>query len=312
MKACGILVARCAVCVLLWSAAAGAQPVVTGTEHVESDRPEAWAVKYFTSTTLLSGFGAPRPVDTGSILLGGELVWIPFLTTEQQRVGFRGTKLEDLNKAPFFARPRITIGLPADFAATVAFVPPVETFGVTPKLFALALERPLYTSESWTTGWRVYGQVGTAESAFTCPENVLAFPAGSIVNPTGCLEASSDVATLRYVGLELGVGDLTAGRRIRAHAAAAVNYLDNAFAVNARRFDFHGGSERIEFIDRTVQRSEGVTFSVRSGVGLRLSDRLEAAVDVFYTPLWVRRQDGSPLDHDGLVNAKALLRYRLR
>ena len=30
--------------------------VVAPVEHVDFNRPEAWALKYFTSTTLLSGF----------------------------------------------------------------------------------------------------------------------------------------------------------------------------------------------------------------------------------------------------------------
>lgn len=304
-------IAILAVGLLAWSATAGAQPIVRGTERLESDRPEAWAVKYFTSTTLLGGFTVPQRLETGSLLIGGELVWIPCLTYEQQRVGFRGTKIEDLNKAPLFARPRVTVGLPWGFSTTVAFVPPIEIFGVRPKLVAVALERPIYESENWAAGWRVYGQVGTAKAATTCPEEAVAFAPGSPQNPSGCLEPSSDVATLRYVGLELGVGNVSARRRLTPHAAVAVNYFGNVFETNARRFDFLGGA-RTEYIDRTEQRWSGLTLSVTGGFGFRLSDRLDSAIDVFYAPLWVRRRAGAPLQNDGLLNAKALLRYRIR
>lgn len=312
MKSRVFVIAVVAVGLLTRSALASAQEVVRGTEHLDSDRPEAWAAKYFTSTTFLGGFGVPRQVDPGALVLSGELVWVPSLTTEQRRVGFQGTKLEDLNKAPVFGRPRITVGLPGNFATTVAFVPPVETFGVKPRLVALALERPIYTSESWAAGWRAYGQLGSVEAAFTCPEEAVTLAPGSLLNPTGCLEPSSDVAKLRYLGLELSFGDVTPGRRVARHAAVAVNYLDNVFEVNALRFDFHGGPTRTEFLDRTVQRSDGVTLSLSGGVALVLTDRLEGAIDVFYTPLWVRRQAGSRRQNDGLLNAKALLRYRLR
>lgn len=295
-----------------WPVPTLAQTIVRGTERITSDRPEDWAVRYFTSTTLLGGFMVPQRLDAGSMLIGSELVWIPYLTTEQQRVGFRGTKLEDLNQAPVFARPRITIGLPASFAATVAFVPPIETFGVKPQLVGLALERPFYESDRWMIGWRAYGQLGTVRAAVTCPEAAVPFAAGSPQNPAGCLEPSSDLATLRYAGLEISTGDVTAGRRVTPHLGGAVNYFDNTFETNARRFDFHDGTGRTEFIDRTIQRSDGLTFSVTAGVGLHLTDRLDGAIDVFYAPLWVVRRAGAPRENDGLVNAKALVRYRIR
>jgi hypothetical protein len=296
--------------VLAWPAAIHAQPVVQDAEDLSPDRPEAWAAKYYTSTTLLSGLTVPRWREAGSIEIGGEAVWIPSLTNEQRRVGFNGTKMEDLNKAPMFARPRVTVGLPAGLAITAAFVPPVEAFGIKPKLFALAFEGPLHDSDAWAMGLRVSAQAGTAKSDFTCPEEALAFPPGSPENPSGCLGPSSDEAALRYLGLELSVGGRRAAR-VEPHVAVSANYLRNTFTADARRFDLLNGV-RTEFIDRTVQRSDGVTFAVTGGLGLRLTDRLDGAVDVFFAPLWVRRQEGAPRRHEGLVNAKALLRYRIR
>ncbi len=295
-----------------WAVLARAQPVVTGTERLASDRPEAWATQYFTSLILLDGLTPPTPRDAGSLLIGGEIVWVPSLSVDQRRVGFNGTKVEDLNKAPFVARPRVTLGLPGAFAALVAFMPPIETFGIKPKLIAVALERPIYESTGWTTGWRAYGQLGTAKAAFTCPKEVLAFAPGTPENPVGCLDTSADVATLRYIGLELSVGQPTAGRALAPHGAVAINYLNNEFEINARRFDFLDGGGRVQFIDRTVQRSHATRVSLTGGVGFRLGDRLEAAVDVFYTPLWVKRRMGLPRQNDGLATAKVLLSYKLR
>src|SRR5262245_22849794 len=50
--------------------------------HVRFDSPEGWALKYFTSTTLLTGFQPPeyREEPTrrfGSVTLGVELGWLP-------------------------------------------------------------------------------------------------------------------------------------------------------------------------------------------------------------------------------------------
>jgi hypothetical protein len=291
------------------SLSAGAQPIVRGTQRLTSERPETWAIRYFTSITLLSGLGVPRWRPAGSVLIGAEGAWIPRLSTEQRRVGLNGTRLEDLNKAPVFLRPRLTIGMPGGIAATAAFVPPIEMFGVRSKLLALAFERSVHDSESWAMGLRAFGQVGTAEAAITC-SGERAFPPGSIQNPSGCLAASSDVASLGYAGLELSAGG---GReaRVEPHIAVSANYLHNRFQTNARRFDFLDGV-RTELIDRTVQRSGGFTVAATVGLGFRLGDRLDMGVDLFYAPLWVRRRAGAARQHDGLLTAKALLRYRIR
>lgn|SRR2546425_975105 len=197
---------------------AAAQPVAIGVERIDSERPEAWAMQYFTGITSVGGFTVPERRQAGAISFGGELVWIPVMSEARRRVGFNGTKLEDLNKAPFFVRPRATVALPGALAVTIAWVPPVETFGVRPNLLAVALERPMYESTSWSVGWRAHGQTGTARAAFTCPQDTVRFPPGTLANPSGCLEPSSDTATLRYVALELSAGQSTPGVRSRPTA----------------------------------------------------------------------------------------------
>jgi hypothetical protein len=103
----------------------------------------------------------------------------------------------------------------------------------------------------------------------------------------------------------------TADRFVTPHAAIAINYFQNEFEVNVRRLDIFNGA-RQEFIDGTVQKSRATTFSLTGGVGFRLGDRVEGAVDLFYTPLWVRRRADQTRQNDGLFNAKALLTYRVR
>src|SRR4029077_19162194 len=93
-------------------------------QRIDPDRPEAWAMNYFTSVSLLAGLGPPSRKKFGSIHLGVELGWIPMLSKSQSKVGFNGVKEEDLNKAPIFGRPRLTLGLPWDFAAVLSYVPP--------------------------------------------------------------------------------------------------------------------------------------------------------------------------------------------
>jgi hypothetical protein len=85
-------------------------------DELDWDRPEAWAMKYFNSVSILTGLGPPRARETWSFEIGLELDTIPRLDEDQRRVGFGGLKVEDLNRLPVFFRPRLTIGLPAKWS----------------------------------------------------------------------------------------------------------------------------------------------------------------------------------------------------
>jgi len=282
---------------------AAAQMVMSGVEQLPFDRPESWALKYFTSASLLSGLEVPRTQRPGAVSIGLEMGWLPSLTDAQQLVGYNGTEAQDLNKAPFFLRPRVTVALPASLSLIVAVVPPVKMFGITPKLLALAIQRPIYETSLWTAGLRVYGQVGSVQGSYTCPESTLAFEPGSPGNLDGCQAASSDTATLRYVGGEASVAyrpDAT--HRLSPHAAVGVNYMSVEFQVGALTFDM---------IDHTKYLSHGMTASFSGGVSYRLTSRLSLGLDAFYSPLSVRRGLGAPAQNDGLFNVRGLVTYRL-
>ena len=277
-------------------------PIVAPVDHLAFDRPEAWVLKYFTATTLLNGLQTPEAVPAGSVDLGFELAWLPTLSTLQQRVGFNGTKQEDLNKAPVFGRPRVRLGLPGHSTLLLAFTPPVEAFGITPRLIAIGIERPLVRVGTWQLGWRAQGQFGTATGAYTCPTRVLAFAPGSPGNPYGCQAVSSDVATLRYLGGELAAARPLTGIRVTPRAGVTVTYVDTAFQVKARTFDY---------LDRTRLDAAGVMLSANVGVTYPVTPRLSVAADVFYAPLTVRRAFDGPATIDGLLNLRTLITYRV-
>ncbi len=290
---------------------AHAQIVVDMVETVDFDRPESWALKYFNSTTLFTGLEMPGPIKPREIRIGAEVASIPSLTEKQQIVGYSGTKPEDLNKAPLFARPRVTVGLPGSFSLTVAGVPPIKAFGITPRLFALAIGRPLLTRETLNLGARVSMQVGSAKGAFTCPQKVLAFAPLSAGNPYGCRGESTDVAHLRHVTGEINIWRAFSRRQVTPHAGIAVTYMNNVFNVDAPtrgvRFEFH---------DRTELRASGSVMSYTGGLGFALTDRINAAVDLCYTPLGVMRELGTTLStkvsNEGMFNMKGLITYRVK
>ena len=281
-------------------------PVKSTVEHLDFNRPEAWALKYFTSTTLLNGLPlTPGEVHhAGSITVSLELGWVPYLNPDRARVGFTGSKQEDLNKAPIVARPVVRVGLPWMFSAIVAAPPPFEVFGITPRLVAFGLERPIVERNMWNFSWRGYGQLGSVKGAFTCPSFVLGLPAGSAGNPSGCVGESRDVAYLRYGGMELQYAHRIPGfPKLTPHVSAAFNHIYSDFQVDAPLVNLH---------DRSRLWTRGQTFSTTAGVSYLLTRHVEFAVDAFYTPLLVRRPNTAPATNDGLFNVRALLSYTFR
>jgi hypothetical protein len=277
-------------------------------EHVGFNSPEGWALKYYASATLFSGLQPPEPLvegrQIGSVTFGLEMGWLPTLSADRARVGFSGRKEEDLNKTPIFLRPVVRLGLPWRFTAVVAGPPPIQVFGITPRLFAFGLERPLLERNRWRLGWRGYGQVGSLKGAFTCPNRALAFPAGSPQNPSGCVAESSDIASLRYAGTEIQFAyHIPRMPKLSPHLAGGVNYIDGIFQVDA---------PLATRLDRTRLWTRGMTYSGTAGVSYLLTQRVALTVDAFYSPLWVRRVATGPRAIDGLFNVRALVSYSFR
>ena len=107
-------VLACVVFFLGWASAGSplfAQQTIGGEEILAKDRPEAWIMKLVTSEMeMLTGVaGDVRP---WSVELGLESGWIPSLDAGQRRIGFNGTKEENVNRTPAYARPRVLVGLP--------------------------------------------------------------------------------------------------------------------------------------------------------------------------------------------------------
>ncbi len=278
--------------------------VAPATEDLDSERPEAWAMFYFTSVSLFSGLGTPKSRDLGDVEAGLELGNIPTLDEEQRTVGFDGTKEEDLNKSPIFARGRLTIGLPWKLSLLLGYTPPIKVFGVKPHIFSYGLERPVYERGPWTLGLRAYGQVGHVEGAFTCPGEAASKPPGSPGNPYGCEGKSKDKVTTNYWGLELsGSYRADALRGLTPWVSLAGNYLDTRFQVKADTFGF-----------RDRERLKADTGTVTLGLGLLypLTEKIDVSVGMSFTPLWVTRPPATSDDTDPLLNARSVVTYRFR
>ena len=287
---------------------AAGQTFIDPVEDLDSERPEAWSMRYFTSISLLTGLGSPEERSPGSVELAFEGSWVPSLSETERRVGFDGRKVEDLNKTHVFGRLRATIGLPNKFSLDLAWAPPVEVGGVESNLVSAAIGRPFGSRGDWRFGWRLYAQTGTVEGDFTCDENTVAAGNDPQRNPFQCREVSNDEGTMDYAGFEVSTARRSESR-FEPHFAVAVNYLDMEFQVDAVYFNL---------IDRTKLRADDTTVSLTAGLGFRASDKWRLAGELFYSPLGDVSRRVSPAsdefrtDSEDIFHVRGLIAYRVR
>jgi hypothetical protein len=278
-----------------------AQGVFETTQGLDFDSPESWAMKYFASVTLPAGMGVPEELGTGGVSLGFEGGLVPQLSEDERRVGFNGTKVEDLNRTHFFGRLRGAIGLSRSTSLEIGYTPPIEVGGARTHLFELAIARPLQLTPRWRLGLRGYGQVGTIDGDITCSAEEAAAGPDPDLNPYLCEAPSNDSAKQRLFGAEVSA-EYGSGRW-RPHVSVIISYMDLDFQVDA----VYDGLE-----DRTLQLTDGVTLSLTAGLGVALSERLSLSGELFYSWLSVARPPATLASNEGLLNGRFLVSYRIR
>jgi hypothetical protein len=254
-------------------------------------------MKYYASLALFTGMGVPEPLGAGAIDLGFEASTVPQLGEDQRRVGFEGTKVEDLNRTHLFGRVRGRIGLSESYSLDLAYVPPIDVGGIKPHLFAAAVGRPFQVGESVRVGVRGFAQLGTIRGDITCSADEIA----NGPNPFQCESPSNDSLDQRLVGLELTGGYVTDGPW-RPYFGVSFNYLDLRFQVDAA----YSG-----IVDRTLQTTSGGMISLTGGLTYAVDAKWRVTGEIFYSPLSVVRPPSTSSTNDGLLNARFLVTYRI-
>jgi opacity protein-like surface antigen len=300
-----------AIVVLLTACAAPARAqspfVVADTETLDFDRPEAWAMKYYTSLALLTSMGVPERKAAGQIDLGFEGGYVPQMSDVERRIGFNGTRLQDVNKTSSFGRIRGSVGLGKGFALELGYTPPVELGGARPHFFALALGRPFEVSDAWRLGVRAYGQIGTIKGDITCSSDEVAAGDDAQLNPYQCVEPSKDESHQNLVGLELVAG-YDGRSRFKPYAGVGVSYMDLEFDINALYSD--GIVE-----DHSVQLTSGTTLSATAGLTYAAGERWRVTAEMFYAWLSIVRPPwslpASNSANEGVLNGRVFIAYRI-
>lgn len=283
-------------------APATAQTVVANHEHLSASRPEAWAMGHAGAATLFLGTSTPRETDPGTFTLGAELASIPHIDRADTRVGFDGTKFEDLNKTPVFGRARLGVGLPGGFTLELAYTPPVSINGARPDgIYGLALQRPLAEGRHWRLGARVFGQTADIRGDITCPADLSAEPVGGPGNPDGCRAPSDDRVGLDHYGAEIGVAFPLRNGSLEPFVSVAVSRLHARVQVNARVF---------EVLDHSTRTTNVTLRTLRTGLAWRASRDWLLSASADYTPLDVRRPPDREFDNDPFWSLRLMAEYR--
>ena len=284
-------------------ATAGAQSVTNDTETLAFDRPESWGMKYYTSLALLTSMGAPAPRAKGEVALGFEGASVPQMSDEQRRIGFDGTKLEDVNRTRFFGRVRGSVGLGAGLALEIAWTPPIELGGAKPNIFAAAIGHPFQLSRVLRLGLRGYGQIGTIQADITCSAEEAAAGSDPDKNPYQCVEPSRDETRQKTLGGELTLG-YDAGGPLKPYLGVLVTYMDLEFQVDAL---YAGGL----IDDHTLQLTSGTTVAATGGLTYAPSPRWRINAEAFYSWLSIVRPPASSSSNEGFWNARLFVSYRV-
>ncbi len=276
-----------------------AQVTVHSNENLYSNRTEAWAMKYFAASTLMTMFGETPALAPWHWGVAGDLGYIPKLSDVEQRVGLHGIKHEDLNRSPVFGRLRLILGLPGEFVATLGYTPPLTIAGTKAQdLFALAIAHRLYERDNFNLSMQVFGQHGRAEGDVTCPKRIAGI-ADPDVNPFGCRAPSNDHIKLNYYGLELT--SAWSAESWHVHLSGGAVRTEFAVQVDAYTFGVH---------DRSLLVSRGSMPFGTIGLSKDLDPHWNLGVEVLYVPLYVQRVPNTPSQNDSLTSVRLQLLYR--
>jgi hypothetical protein len=281
-----------------------AQTVVETSESLPMTRPEAWAMAWMSQGTAFQGFGPATARRPGALAIGGELGQLPHISSARRRVGFDGTKPEDLNKSPVFGRVRAWVGLPAGFTLELGWTPPLSIGGARAhRMVAVALERPLWRHGDWMGGIRFAHRRGEVRGDITCSRTVAAEPPGSSENPFGCRAPSHDRFRERADSVELTTALALAGGRLHPFASITGTRLRVATQVDAEVFGV---------VDRSRLHARDTIGSAAAGVMVDAGAGWEWTLGLQWTPLDVRRQGQLHAQSDDLWSLRFMLRRSLR
>lgn len=159
---------------LVWMAAIWAVPAAAQTDctagHLPYNSNEAQLLRKFEVPLAFGASGAPTALAPGQVQLGVDVTYLPHIDSTVATPTYcrPGKPPEHVNLLFGVPRPRVTIGLPADLALELSWVPPVRVNGVKANLFGFALSRRWALGPMSHLTARAHGSVGRIDATITC------------------------------------------------------------------------------------------------------------------------------------------------
>ena len=272
----------------------GAVPGLAAECRVPKNSNEAKLLAFYSAPLSFSPASAPEHALPWTLRIGAEGGPIPDPDSAIQQSGACFTKKsENTGLSPFFARPRLTLTLPAGFALEASYLPPIKIHDAEPNLGSAALSwakrlRMASTGNSTDLMLRFQGTTGQVKGAITCPSKAL--QQNSVTRPCFGTKSSLDTFKPTMAGVEAILSTAAWDGRLAFYAGGGRSFLSPRFrvgftdalgsvdttliTVNLNRVTMFGGvtAEISSTLDLSAQaygvREDGVTF--RFGGGYRV------------------------------------------
>jgi hypothetical protein len=249
----------------------------------------------FCGSRADAGQRSPAGLEPGHFAFGLDVVQIPHLSSEQRRIGFNGTKEENLNKAPVLGPPAPALRDHGTLVVTGSYVPPIEVFD----RLRTHVGRCPSTSSRWmkVAGAGPSGALasGRAPAATSPARREIAGNPDPMVNPFLCEEPSNYTFTSWTAGVEL-MAENRLSPRWSAFANAAYTYADLTFDVDAHYSGIH---------DQRRLTASGPIWSLGVGARYAVTERLSAALSLVHVPLDLRRPPDYGSESDSLTHIRS-------
>jgi hypothetical protein len=239
---------------------------------------EARLLAFYEAPIVFSMADAPERLAPGAVRVGveGAPIPTPNAALQHTHLCYQSTT-QSTRLAPAFGRPRVTVGLPAGFAAEASYLPPVSIAGAQPNIGSIALSRaqslPL-TGGRATLLLRAHGTIGRVRGAITCPRSGL--QTQDPAQPCYGSEPSRDSFDPNMFGAEGAISVRAPSGRIALYVGGGATWLRPRFQV--------GFTDATGIADATRVAVNLVRGTLFGGLTARVTNALDLSGQLYAVP----------------------------
>jgi hypothetical protein len=236
---------------------------------------EAQLFAFFSGPLAFSPAQSPMVPPRGTVQASLEGVLLPNAASDiaTPTTCRPGKGPENVNILPGFIRPRLGYAMGQGVLLEVSWVPPVTVKDVRPNLWSFALSRAVPLGRNTLFMGRVHASFGSLKAPFVCPTKALQSDSTQECYGT---RPSNDRFSPTAFGVELGMGWLFSGGRLRPYLGAGYSILHPRFQVNFTDANGILDARKVEVNLRRLALFGGATFQP--------ARRLMLSSEIYTTP----------------------------